>query len=193
MNTIEEILREIEAENLAKSMQNEAPEDHKKPDGDKENNGGVDNLDDLAKSMKVMLEDGTPADVIDGTELLKSFSVQLGNQQSTFESFQSDLTKALGGMMTLVKAQSEELANQGKVIAALHENVGRLSRSGNGAKSVMMAKAESALSNQEILTKAMSAKNSGALTSNEFSLVDASIRHKVPIEPALLERIKSAN
>ena len=189
MKNINDILKEIEEAQLAKAMSGSIT--HSTDGDDPDDYEGGDDDDPMVKSFPVTLSDGSSADAIDGTEMLKSFSAQLNDQKETLESFQGDLVKALGSVMDLVKSQSVEIAKQGQVIAALHEDIGRLRKTGKGPQSVLMAKAETILPAQSVLAKALAAKNAGAITSTQFSEVDASIRHNVAIAPDVLAKINS--
>jgi hypothetical protein len=194
MKTIDDILKEIEDEQMAKALKKDAPT-HKEPDGDEdledEDYSGFEDDDEddedapkMTKSFGVTLADGTQAEAFDGTALIKSLTDQVNSQQDELSWLTTDLTKALGGLTDLVKAQGEE-------IASLHTDLNRLRKAGKGAQSVMMAKAESDLPKQDLMTKAFAAKNAGAINSTELGIVDASMRHGVAIDPAVLAKIQS--
>jgi len=116
--------------------------------------------------------------------LIKSLSDQLNSQKYEMSYLHDDLVKAFSGLTKLVKTQGQE-------IAELTNELNSLRKAGKGAQSVMIAKSEPTLSNQDLMAKAFMAKSKGAINSKELGELDVSLRQGAIIDPALLNKIQS--
>lgn len=144
---------------------------------DTDDSGDDDDADDdgvLSKALDVTLGDGSKGKVIDVQLLMKSIN-------DVRESDKAELAKSL-------TAIQEQLAEQGKVIKAIGEQVVRMGNAGSGRKSVIkqpLAKSEQQPSNAtELLAKCEKAMNEGRLTGYELSIAETYVNrgHKVPQE-----------
>jgi hypothetical protein len=84
----------------------------------------------FGKSMTVTLEDGTEVEAEDGTELVKSLTESFEQLTTRIDEGDTVLGKALGGFMTVLKAQGTQLA-------AIQAQVKAIAGEGRGRKAVV--------------------------------------------------------
>lgn len=165
----------------------------KKDDDDDKDKGGEGAP--MTKSLGVVkLADGTEVEAEDGTELVKSLMAR-------FDASDSNMTKAIGGMVDLFKKQGETIAAQGEMIKSLNDKIGALSNEGRGRKTVIsvtekqaageqMAKSESqGMTAQEFMAKSNAAFDAGKITGRDLTVIDVSLRQNVAIDPGLIAKV----
>lgn len=145
----------------------------------------------VAKSMKVVDEDGAESEAIDATEILKSLSARQ-------EQHETALTKALETVVSIAKSQ-------GEVIKSLKADVAKLASAGRGRKTVIsvaekpgadtVAKSVAAekpagIKPQELMAKCLSAQKTGALTGLDVARAEVAINNGVAIPADILTRIQ---
>lgn len=146
----------------------------------------------VAKSMKVVGEDGEETEAIDATEILKSLSTRQ-------EQHETALTKALETVVSIAKSQ-------GEVIKSLKADVAKLASAGRGRKTVIsvaekpgadtVAKSMAAnekpagIKPQELMAKCLSAQKTGALTGLDVARAEVAINNGVAIPVDILNRIQ---
>lgn len=155
-----------------------------KLDGDADDKGGAP----MAKSFKLTLEDGTEIDAQDGTEMVKALSERV-------ETAESNMTKALGAAIDLIKGQ-------GEMIKSLGDQVKKLSGEGRGRKAVLsvmekpepstMAKSHQqteGVSHDQFFTKALVAQREGRISGTEIALAETYLNRGQEIPAALVQRV----
>jgi hypothetical protein len=150
-----------------------------KPDGDEGKPFG--------KSFTLIAEDGTEAEAIDGTDLIKSLQDEVVALGQSAKDEKEDLTKSITILSNVIKSQ-------GSLIKSLQEDVAKLSNQGAGRKSIMaptqdMAKSMQPISTETFMMKANAAFNAGRISGKELTVCDVSMRHNESIEPALISKI----
>lgn len=170
-------------------------EGHAEPDGDEgiEGEGDGDGDEGMAKSFSLKLEDGTEVDAIDGTELVKSLIDRFDAQEDT-------LAKALGGIVDLIKSNTETMRSQASLIKSLQGDVKRLGGEGRGRKTVVsvaekpvaetLAKSEpDGMNANEFMAKALSAQQTGKITGLEVSIAETSLNKGLPVPTNIVRRV----
>lgn len=154
-------------------------------DGDKDKDGDGDQM---GKSLgTVTLEDGTQAEAIDGTELVKSLMARV-------ETTEGQMQKALEGAIGLIKGQSA-------MIKSLSEQVAKLAGTGRGRKTVVtvteknpagtpMNKSEPAgMTGEEFMAKALVAQSNGKILAKDVSAIEMYLNRGMPIPAHLIARV----
>lgn len=141
----------------------------------------------FGKSFTLIAEDGTEAEAIDGTELIKSLQDEVVALGQAAKDEKEDLTKSITILSDVIKSQ-------GALIKSLQEDVAKLSNQGAGRKSIMaptqdMAKSMQPVSTETFMMKANAAFNAGRISGKELTVCDVSMRHNEAIEPALISKI----
>lgn len=141
----------------------------------------------FGKSFTLVAEDGTEAEAIDGTELIKSLQDEVVALGQAAKDEKEDLTKSITILSDVIKSQ-------GALIKSLQEDVAKLSNQGSGRKSIMaptqdMAKSMQPVSNETFMMKAHAAFNAGRITGKELTICDVSMRHGEAIDPAMINKI----
>lgn len=157
-------------------------------DGDDKGGDGDGDGDQMGKSLgTVTLEDGSQAEAIDGTELVKSLMERV-------ETTEGQMQKALEGAVGLIKSQ-------GAMIKSLSEQVAKLAGAGRGRKTVVtvtektpagqqMSKSEPAgLSGQEFMAKALTAQASGKILAKDVAAIEAYLNRGMAIPEHLVARV----
>lgn len=172
-------------------------EGHAEPDGDEGLGGEGDGDGDeapMAKSYRFTLEDGEEIDAIDGTELVKSLVDRFDSQEAT-------LSKALGGVVELIRSQGETIRAQGDLIKSLSADMKRLGNEGRGRKAVVsvaekpaaetpLAKSEpDGMNASEFMAKALSAQQAGRITGLQVSIAEASLNKGLPVPQNIVSRV----
>jgi hypothetical protein len=164
-------------------------------DADDENKDDQDGGAPMTKSLTVTLPNGETIEAEDGTELVKSLMDQVGKQEDM-------MVKAMGGVVSLVKHQGEQLKAQGDLIKSLQDTVTRLSGQGAGRKSIVdvhqqvteLTKSfggqqEKGINPVEIMAKSNAAFSAGKISGQELNTIDVSLRMGAAIEPSLLAKV----
>jgi len=158
---------------------------------------GDENNEPMGKSLgEVTLPDGTKAEAVDGTELVKSLIEQIGEIKTGAEATETKMAKALEGAVGLIKSQ-------GEMIKSLTESVKKLSNEGRGRKTVLtvtekpaaetMAKSDSqGMTAEEFMVKSNAAFDARQISGKELTVIDVSLRTGVAIEPALIQKVLAA-
>lgn len=157
-----------------------------------------DEYDDMAKAlgvepMEIVGEDGSKQKAYDGLQVLKAMSVRM---QAT----EGDIASALGAAASTMQGMRKQLTAQDELVKSLQEQVSVISDQGKGRKAVLsvldkpggtetaLAKSES-LTGQEIMSKAMSAQKSGAITGVEVARLDSYLGRGITPPGDLLAKI----
>ena len=160
-------------------------------------NGDPDASETLGKSLgTVTLEDGTQAEAVDGTELVKSLIAQVDELKTGAKATESQMVKALEQTTSLIKSQ-------GEMIKSLTETVKKLSSEGRGRKAVLainekpapgseLAKSEpSGMTGSEFFAKSEAAFAAGKISGKELTTIDVALRTKAAIDPSLIQKVVS--
>jgi hypothetical protein len=156
---------------------------------------GDDGDDTLGKSLgTVTLADGTKADAIDGTELVKSLMSQVDELKSSSTAREGQMTKALEGAVGLLKTQQT-------MLKSLQEQVTKLGGVGRGRKAVLtisekipagsaMNKSEApGMSGQEFMAKALDAQKAGRIQGVEVATIEGYLNRGMPVPAHLIARV----
>lgn len=154
------------------------------PDGDADDKGGAP----MAKSFKLMLDDGTELEAQDGTEMVKALSDRLDKTDE-------NLAKALSSAVSLIKGQ-------GEMIKSLSDQVKKLSGEGRGRKTVVsvvekpepgatMAKSHQpeGLSHQQFFAKALAAQREGRISGTEIAVAETYLNRGQEIPAEIVQRV----
>lgn len=158
----------------------------------------------FGKSFGVTLADGTQAEAVDGTKVVKSLFA--ANRELTRKN--AEMAKAItatGGVLKqysdVIKLQSEMLTQQSEMLKSLQADVRRLAGQGSGRKAVVTMHEKPAHSamggggngasiggRQEVLAKALSFQREGKLNTTDVARIEGSLNQygKVPPEYARL-------
>jgi hypothetical protein len=140
----------------------------------------------VAKSFKIVLDDGTEVDAIDGGELVKSLMARIENSETAFGAFATTMTNALVGANDLVKSlqtQVAALADSGrgrKAVLTISE------RPAATAETLAKSEAPTGMQPEEFLTKAMSAQAAGLLRAVDVSAAEIAIGAGQQPDPAIV-------
>lgn len=180
--------------------------------GDEDGDEDEDDLDGdkpLAKSFMLALEDGTPMEAFDGTDMIKSLTDRLEVSELALKTNEEQVLKSLNVAVDLISAQSLQLKEQGamvqeqgSLIKSLQGKVSELAKTGRGRNSTLtvaekpqletMAKSQPAgMGRDEILAKSNSAMHSGRITGLEASGIETRLNMGIPIDQELISRISS--
>ena len=167
-------------------------------EGGAEEDEGDENDEPMGKSLgEVTLPDGTKAEAVDGTELVKSLIEQIGEIKTGAEATETKMAKALEGAVGLIKSQ-------GEMIKSLTESVKKLSNEGRGRKTVLTISEkpgttdtlkksdEQGMSAQDFMAKSNAAFDARQISGKELTVIDVSLRTGVAIEPALIQKVLAA-
>lgn len=208
MSAFAELLQELET--LAKAMSagdeddakikaaaGDNAEGHTEPDGDED---GEDNDEDgdgedegmpMGKSFSATI-DGKEVEAIDGTELVKALIGKI-------DANETDMAKALGVTVDLLKSTSATVKAQAESIALLKSQVAELGNQGVGRKTTLsindkpvagvtdMAKSDG-LTAESLMAKANAAAEQGKITWREAALVDGALRAQQVPDSSLLSK-----
>lgn len=177
-----------------KKIQAAAAEGGLEGDGDEDDAGGKGDGDaddkPMVKSMQVTLEDGTQAEAIDGTELVKSL-------QARIETGEDQLTKSMGAIMGLIKGQSD-------MIKSLSDQVKALRGEGRGRKTVVNVaeKPDSAspkplvksltpegMTADQFFAKALTAQREGRISGSDVAVAEACLNRGEAIPANIVHRV----
>jgi len=206
MSAFSELLQELET--LAKAMPAGDEDDakiktaagenaeHGEPDGDEdgedkdEDGDGEDEGMPMGKSFTATIE-GKEVDAIDGTELVKAL---IGKIDAT----ETDMAKALGATVDLLKSTSATVNAQAKEIALLKSQVAAIGNQGAGRKTMLSItdkpvagvtdQAAPGMTAESLMAKAQSAAEQGKITWREAAMVDGALRNQQVPDSALLSK-----
>lgn len=135
----------------------------------------------MAKSFKVKMPDGTEVDALDGAEMVKALTDQVG-------SLETNVGQMMTSVVGLLKKQGEALANTSTMLKSLQEDMAKLGGQGAGRKAMVaitekpdptqMAKANAGgggMNPTEFMAKANEAWKAGKLSGDEISLAETYI------------------
>lgn len=164
-------------------------------DGAGDGEGGDESDDTLGKSLgMVTLADGTQAEAVDGTEMVKSLLSQIDEMKSGSAVRETQMAKALEGVVSLAKSQAT-------MLKSLQAQVAKLSGEGRGRKAVLtvtektpsgtpMSKSEPAgLSSQEFMSKALTAQAAGKIRGVEIATIEGYLNRGMPVPEHLVARV----
>jgi len=160
--------------------------------GEKPADGADGDGDPMAKSFELTLDDGTKVQAFDGSEMLKSLSERV-------EGLDSNLAKALGQTVELIKGQ-------GELIKSLTERVAKLSGEGRGRKAVLsvvekpaatantdtMAKsigAADGVTPEVFFAKALNAQKEGRISGIDIAMAETCLNKGQAIPPSIVARV----
>ncbi len=156
--------------------------------------------DELGKSFRVVLEDGTEVDAMDGSKMLKALQGRFSALDKRFGEQDETLQKAMGTVTDLLRGQSD-------LIKSLVERVRVLEGSGRGRKAVLsvnerpgpagadLAKAQGAdqgLTPAQLLSKAEAAVAAGRLQWGDVVRAEAFLAKSMQLPDDLMARIVNA-
>lgn len=148
----------------------------------------------MTKSFKVTLADGSEAEAVDATELVKSLQAEVGALTGKLTANETTVAKALEMTLGVVKSQGLLLKAQG-------ERLDKLAGEGRGRKSAVVihdkpaAGTEAApaekpgMKPEEFMAKAMTAYEGGKITGVQVGAIDVCLRTGQPIDPSLIQKI----
>lgn len=208
MSAFAELLQELET--LAKAMPAGDEDDAKikaaagdnaegEPDGDEDGEDtdgdgdgkGEDEGMPMGKSFAATI-DGKEVEAIDGTELVKAL---IGKIDAT----ETDMAKALGATVDLLKSTSATVKAQAESIALLKSQVAELGKQGVGRKTTLsitdkpvagvtdLAKSDG-LTAETLMAKANAAAEQGKITWREAALIDGALRAQQVPDSSLLSK-----
>jgi hypothetical protein len=217
MSAYAELLKELQdMETLAKAMPNEGADDAKikaaaaageagEADGDeetdeereereereaREDEEGKDEGDPMGKSFTATIN-GEEVEAIDGTALVKALMGRIDESES-------DLAKALGAAVSMLKSTSATVTKQAKEISLLKSQVAAIGSQGAGRKTTLsisdkavagVADKAPSLTAEAIMAKAYAAADKGRITWREAALVDGALRAQQVPDSGLLSKI----
>jgi len=149
----------------------------------------------LGKSFQVVGGDGTPVTAYDATDLIKSLNDRVSALESGHGN-DEDRREHLGKSLTLI---TDLIKSQAGEIQALKATVESLGKQGAGRKAVLtvterpdtMTKSVQppSMNTESFMMKANAAYNAGRITGKDLTVCDVSLRHKEPIDAALIQKI----
>lgn len=164
-------------------------------DDDEDDKGG----EPMGKSLgTVTLADGTQAEAVDGTELVKSLMAQVEDIKVGAEATETKMAKALDGAIGLIKTQ-------GEMIKSLTETVKKVSGEGRGRKTVLsvvekpaagedLSKSQSqGMTGEEFFAKANAAFDARKISGVELTAIDVALRNKTPVDPSVIAKVVSVS
>ena len=162
MTHFEELIEEIETLQLAKAFTD-------------------DEDDDQEPSAFEITHDGETYEVVDGHALMKALSTRLDAQQAEQANQQTDLLKAMTGLMQLVKAQNT-------AIQALQTDVMTLRATGKGPQSVLTAPA---VPSESFMAKALKLSANGQLNPADVSVLELAGFQEAQVPRSLANKINT--
>ena len=152
----------------------------------------------MAKSFKVTLADGSEAEAVDATELVKSLQEQVGALSGRVDQHDG-LAKALGQTLELVKGQAG-------LIKSMQAQIAKLGGEGRGRKTLVtvhekpagepattMAKSNpDQPTAEQFMVKANAAFDAHKLTGLELTSIDVSLREGRSLNPELIKKVMDA-
>lgn len=145
----------------------------------------------MAKSFQLTLEDGTTIEAQDGAEMVKA----LGNRLTATE---SNMAKALGGAIDLIKNQAEMMKSmQVQMTKLAGEGRGRkavlsvVEKPVPGAASTVMAKslAPEGVTPEVFFAKALAAQKEGRISGTDVAVAEASINRGEQVPAHIVQRV----
>lgn len=129
----------------------------------------------FGKSFEVVLADGTRAQALDGTAMMKA----LHTENVALRAQQSELGQVVRSMGLLIKSMHGQQADSNKLIKSLSAQVSKLGNSGAGRKAVLHVQekgnatpaAPAAPNQNDIMAKAQSLLAQGKLTGGDVNRV----------------------
>lgn len=140
-------------------------DDEGEPDGDEDGEDDDGDGDGFGKSFAVQLSDGSKVQAYDGTAMIKSLQMELGDAHAAL-SQSIDLTKSLFAEINGLKKAVAKLSNQGrgrKAVVSIHEKP---------TTADTMQKSDG-ITPREMMVKALTAQQQGKISSVEVSTLEA--------------------
>lgn len=165
--------------------ESDGDEDNESNEGDEDDDGDED--DTMSKSFHLTLPDGTEAEAIDGTLLIKSL--------------RDEMTEDFQGLAKAIKAQTALIKSLHADNQSLRAQVETLAKSGRGRKSAVLTvhekpdvgtPADAQPEKPEprgLMAKALDAQRAGRLSSIEVSTLDLLLGAGKPVPETLLAKI----
>ncbi|MGR9108263.1 MAG: hypothetical protein ACU843_15185 [Gammaproteobacteria bacterium] len=189
----DELISEMEAVRLAKSIPDETSQEEITELGQAAQETSEEAAEEtLGKSFQVTLDDGSTAEAIDGTEMLKSFTDRVEALEGAAQTRDEGLQKALGSVVETIKHQHE-------LIKSLSDQVQLLRGAGRGRRSVVtlaeppeVLKKSETMDSEEFMAKALSAQRDGRVTSIEIASAEAYLNEGRQVPETIVRKVLSA-
>jgi len=147
----------------------------------------------IAKSFRILMEDGSEAEAIDGTELVKSLQDRVVVAETALATNAEQMLKALNATTELIKSQ-------GEAIAALRGEIARLGNEGRGRKAIVTLADKPALADMnksdkpglpaaEFMSKALAAQAAGRITGLEVSIAEGSLNKGTAVPAHIVNKV----
>lgn len=186
----------------------EEEEERKKKAGGKEHKEGKEHM---AKSFTIQTEDGKTLEVMDASEMLKSFGARLDESTATMQSLFSSVVGVMQSQDKLVKSLTDKLegaattiTEQGTLIKSLQEEVTKLGSAPGGRKAVLtvaerttapatdiMAKAgmPEGVTVDDFFAKASDLQLKGQITGVDIAYAETCLNHGQAIPDSIVRRV----
>jgi hypothetical protein len=157
-----------------------------------QDNAGPAAGEDMAKAIKVTMENGEQVDALDATDLIKSLNDRLEAVEGA--------SKSVPGLEGVMTKAVELITSQGALIKSLHESVAALSSQGRGRKAVVSltekpggtlvkSDSEDGVSAEVFFAKAEAAQREGRITSLDISTAEACLNRGTSIPVGIIQRV----
>lgn len=161
----------------------------------------------FGKAMQVTLPDGTVTEAYDGSEAIAGIHARIDalTEQVNARAAGDDMLKALSGtrdvlkgMQDLISKQSATIASQGEMLKSMQADIGSLRNSGAGRKATLSVHdkptaatqaAPSGPTNDEIMSKALSAQAAGKITARDVAVLESYFGRGMPAPANILAAI----
>lgn len=165
--------------------------------------GGKEGAEDdvLGKSFSVTMPGGNVEEVIDATDLLKSFGVRLEAAETAASQSSQDLDVARGDLVKSLTATSHLVSivkGQDALIKSLQADISRIGNQGSGRRAAVIINernpavpVETKPSGEQIMAKAMSLVGNG-VSASDISIVEMSLQQGMPLPPHLANLLSPA-
>ena len=144
----------------------------------------------MGKSFTAVV-DGKEVEAIDGTELVKSLMARI-------DTGETDMAKALGTAVSLLKATTTKLDSQGNEIALLKSQIAEIGNQGTGRRTILNINEKPVagindkgpeITPETIMAKATAAADQGVITYRQAAFIDGSLRAGQLPDRGLLTKI----
>lgn len=205
-------------DSMAKSAEGKAVEKKKEEEDEEERkrkeknaHGGKEGKEHMAKSFSIQTEDGQTLEVMDASEMLKSFGARLDESTATMQSLFSSVVGVMQSQDKLVKSLTDKLegaattiTEQGTLIKSLQEEVTKLGSAPGGRKAVLtvaerttapatdiMAKAgmPEGVTVDDFFAKASNLQLEGKITGVDIAYAETCLNHGQAIPETIVRRV----
>jgi len=162
----------------------------------------------LAKSMTVQMEDGTEVEAVDGTELVKALTEELGALSAKFDENETVMAKAMGQAVSLLKALStgfeklqarvEAMANEGRgrkaVVSLTERQPSAAAKAAGGETALAKAAGGDGIDLNEFMAKAEEQWRAGKIGGQDLCVIEAALNNGMAasINPQLVKKVMAA-